>query len=496
MKKSYFTKAIAGLSSACMLAAGAITVQAADTKNLCGDANCDGQVNMADAVLVMQAVSNPDKYSLTAQGADNADVSERGDGITNKDALAIQQFKLGLVKELPASYKDGGETTTDPSEPETEEPVSIHLKDTAITVEGDDNEYTTVSGSKLTITHSGSYYIDGTLSDGQICVDVPDEAEDPETVKLFLNGVNITGKSAPPIFVNNAENTSINLVDGTENFISDADKVYALETGSDVSKAVIDAKDDLTVKGGEMGTGILNITANIQDGIRCNNDLKITGGVININAVNSTDENNGINGKESVTIKGGTVNIDAEGDGIKSGKGAVAVKDGKVYVKAGNDAVQADTTIDISGGLLCAGGDRGFSAYTGINITGGTVYVTATDEQVDSKLFSGTTQTTLLLNCIDDKSNEKDGMWKKANTIAASDNEDIKFTKKYKYVLVSDEAINGAKSCKFTNRQYDSAVTHTDGLQVQFQLGIGNVVGQVTIFDKVDPAGIGSMSLD
>lgn len=489
MKRSYFGKFLAGLSSACVIAAGAITVQAADTKVLYGDANCDGQVNMADAVLIMQAVSNPDKYSLTEKGIENADVSERGDGITNKDALAIQQFKLGLAKELPVSVKDGGETVT-------EEPVSIHLKDDKITVEGDDNKYTSVSGSKLTIIHSGSYYIDGTLSDGQICVAVPDEIADPETVKIFLNGASIAGKSAPAILVSNAENTSVNLVDGTENFISDGEKAYTDEKGDVSSYAVIMAKDDLTIKGGEKGTGILNVTANIQDGITCNNDLKITGGVINIKALNGTDENNGINGKQTVNVKGGTVNVDAEGDGIKSGKGSIAVKDGKIYVKAGNDAVQADMTIDISGGLLIAGGDRGISANQGINITGGTVYVTATDVQADTKQLSGTTQTTVLLNCIYDKSNEKDGMWKKANTIVASANEDIKFTKKYIYVLASDEAINGAKSCSFVNRQTGAAVTHTDGKQTQFQLGIGNVVGQVTIFDDVDPAGIGERSAD
>ena len=64
-----------------------------------GDANCDDQVNMADAVLIMQTISNPDKYQLDEQGEKNADVDGSGD-ISNKDALAIQKFKLGLTKEL------------------------------------------------------------------------------------------------------------------------------------------------------------------------------------------------------------------------------------------------------------------------------------------------------------------------------------------------------------------------------------------------------------
>lgn len=78
-----------------------------------GDANCDGKIDMSDAVLVMQSLSNPDKYGLTGsdethiteQGLKNADVAggdadKGGDGVTNGDALRIQEFKLELVDEL------------------------------------------------------------------------------------------------------------------------------------------------------------------------------------------------------------------------------------------------------------------------------------------------------------------------------------------------------------------------------------------------------------
>lgn len=67
-----------------------------------GDANLDGEMNMADAVFTMQAVSNPDKYGIgsedgmTAQGTFNADLYEPGSGITNADALAIQRKMLNI----------------------------------------------------------------------------------------------------------------------------------------------------------------------------------------------------------------------------------------------------------------------------------------------------------------------------------------------------------------------------------------------------------------
>ena len=71
-----------------------------------GDSNCDGAVNLADAVLIMQYSANPDFYGLgkengiSEQGAENADVVGDGDGITNLDALQIQKYKLGIIGSL------------------------------------------------------------------------------------------------------------------------------------------------------------------------------------------------------------------------------------------------------------------------------------------------------------------------------------------------------------------------------------------------------------
>ena len=502
MKKSNMKKLFAGLSAACVIASAlpvadtAISSAAADI--VYGDANCDGNVDISDAVIIMQSLSNPSKYGaegsdsqhITADGKNNGDVFNRGDGITNKDALSIQKKLLNLIDKLPESVMEGNTTTTTSAPATTTSTVTtststdpaadityIHLKGSSITVDGDN---ATVSGTTVTISHSGTYMIDGTLDDGQINVNIPDETVDAETVKLFLNGVNITGKSAPAILITNAENTSINLVDGSANTISDGDTAYA---GDYLGAAVVEAKDDITIKGGDKGTGTLTVTANTQDGISCNNDIKLTGGVINVTTLNATDKTDAVKGKKSVTVKGGTVTVDAEGDGIKSSKGAVAVEGGNISIKAGNDAVQAETTIDISGGTLIAGGDRGLTAVTAVNITGGNVYATATDNQADEKLLAGTTQTTVLLNCKDDATNEKDGTWKKANAIVPINTTDIEFTKKFKYVLVSTSSINGAKSCEFINASTKTPVTHTDGSQTQFQLGL------VTVFNNVDPSG-------
>lgn len=77
-------------------------------KDLAGDANCNGEVRLNDAVLVMQSIGNPDVYGIsgsdkthiTKQGTVNADVAGNGDGLTNLDALEIQKYLINIVTEL------------------------------------------------------------------------------------------------------------------------------------------------------------------------------------------------------------------------------------------------------------------------------------------------------------------------------------------------------------------------------------------------------------
>jgi beta-galactosidase len=75
---------------------------------LYGDANCDGGVDMSDAVLIMQSLANPNKYGLngtdrrhiTQQGQLSGDVDLSVEGITSNDALRIQEYLLGKIDSL------------------------------------------------------------------------------------------------------------------------------------------------------------------------------------------------------------------------------------------------------------------------------------------------------------------------------------------------------------------------------------------------------------
>ena len=61
-----------------------------------GDANRDKTTTIADAAAIMQAIANPDKYALSAQGEFNAD--SKGDGLTVDDAVAIQKKLAGITE--------------------------------------------------------------------------------------------------------------------------------------------------------------------------------------------------------------------------------------------------------------------------------------------------------------------------------------------------------------------------------------------------------------
>lgn len=433
MRKNYSHRLAAGIfSAAAALSIQAFSASAAEV--IYGDANCDGIITIADSTAVLQAISNSDKYALSPTGTDNADVFNRGDGITAQDAISIQKLDAKLITELPESWQEW-EYPGDSETPAVTK-TYIKLNGTTAEIEG---EYATANGNIITITHSGEFYIEGTLNDGQINVNIPDETVDAETVKLFLNGANISGKSAPAIYIENAENTSINLVDGTENTISDGDTAYS---GDWLEAAVIEAKDDITIKGGELGTGKLTLTAKTQDGIFCNNDLKITGGIIDISTLNTEAESDAVKGKSSLTIKGGEINVDAEGDALKSSKGDVLIEGGKISAKAGNDAVQAETTLTITDGTVIACGDRGLRGTTDVSITGGNILATATDYQCENLT---STQNAYLFDFVKE--------WEKNNPITLTDISDnvifdTNTIKKFSYAVVSSADIKSGTDYK------------------------------------------------
>ena len=212
-----------------------------------------------------------------------------------------------------------------------------------------------VEGNTLAILSGGTYVLTGTLNDGQILI----RTEQPQTVRLVLNGVQITNTSSAPIYVQNAGKVIITLADGSQNVVTDG-SVYQNQS-NDEPNAAIFSKDDLTIN----GSGLLHVNANFNDGIRTQDNLVVTGGTLVINAVND-----GLRGRDSVSIAGGDFTITAGGDGIQSNndedadKGWIAVDGGTFNITAGQDGMQAETTLTVTGGdlnLVTGGGSANAS---------------------------------------------------------------------------------------------------------------------------------------
>ena len=78
----------------------------------------------------------------------------------------------------------------------------------------------------VTITAAGTYRINGTLTDGQLVVEVPGDG----VVTLILDGADITSSTGSALLVSDAQSVVVQLADGTQNTLSDA-STYA-QTGT------------------------------------------------------------------------------------------------------------------------------------------------------------------------------------------------------------------------------------------------------------------------
>ena len=227
-----------------------------------------------------------------------------------------------------------------------EEQIQIHLQQNGTTVTGTG---ASVTGNTVTISRGGTYFLSGTLDDGQIYVDVGSN----ENVFLLFSGINISNTSDAAVYIKNAENTIIVLTDGTDNRLQsgNAAEMNTVDDSEDKnsSGAALYARDNLSVT----GTGTLEVFGYINNGIHTTNHLNIESGTIFVEA-----RNNGLKGKDSVNISGGDFSIGSGGDGIKSddttgeGYGLISITGGTFFIDSKSDAVQAETTLDISGGVF------------------------------------------------------------------------------------------------------------------------------------------------
>ncbi|BDH61618.1 hypothetical protein MTP04_17480 [Lysinibacillus sp. PLM2] len=231
---------------------------------------------------------------------------------------------------------------------QSDEVTYISLNNNTASVEK--NTGVIISDNRISIHTSGTYVLSGTLSDGQIIVD----AEDKGTVRLIFNGVSIRSTTSAPIYVKQADKTVISLEVGTENSLSDATE-YVYEDENDEPDSTIFSKDDLTIN----GSGTLIVKGSFNDGISSNDHLLITGGTIQVEAIDD-----GIVGRDLFAMKNANITITSNGDGLKSSndedeeKGNVVLESGTLSIEAAGDGIQSEKKVVVVDGefSIVAGG--------------------------------------------------------------------------------------------------------------------------------------------
>lgn len=175
---------------------------------------------------------------------------------------------------------------------------------TLISLEGDTavtaSHVVSVSEGVVTILDGGVYVLSGTLDDGQVVVDVKDDAK----VQLVLNGASITSSDSAAIVVRQADKVFITLAEGSENTLANGG-VFS-EEGVD---AVIWSDEDLTFN----GTGSLAIDSPAGDGIDGNDDVKFASGAYVITAAGR-----GVDSNDSIRIADGNFTVTTGGTAFRA----------------------------------------------------------------------------------------------------------------------------------------------------------------------------------
>ncbi|MBR6670980.1 MAG: glycoside hydrolase, partial [Ruminococcus sp.] len=73
------------------------TVKPTENKDMEGDANCDGNVDIADCVLLKCYLINSKAYAVTEKGLINSDIQDKGNGVNIQDVIMIQRKVLKIT---------------------------------------------------------------------------------------------------------------------------------------------------------------------------------------------------------------------------------------------------------------------------------------------------------------------------------------------------------------------------------------------------------------
>jgi len=246
-------------------------------------------------------------------------------------------------------------------------------------------------GTVVTVYNGGTYVVKGKLSDGQIIVN----AEDKD-VTLVLENADITCTYSAPIYVYDCNSFSLYLQEDSENRLTDGENYLyqgELESAEKTEpNACLYSKADMVIA----GEGGLTVAANYQNGIAGKDTLTIQDAALNVNA-----KNHGITGRDNLVIHRAVIQVCAGGDGLRSNNdtaetvGYITVKDATLSMETGNDGIQAETTLTMENAVctITAGGGsreklsgdisaKGLKSGDDMTLSGGSYAVDSADDSL------------------------------------------------------------------------------------------------------------------
>lgn len=265
----------------------------------------------------------------------------------------------------------------------------VTLTDSSATAKGKYTGYE-IDGTDVSITAAGTYVFSGDCDNGSITV-----KKGVTGVTIVLNNLTLTNDDSAAITLNKTAEASLIAAAGTTNTVADTE-------GSNDENAAVKVKSGATLAIG--GTGTLTVDGNAKNGIKGAADAVITVAEVKL-SINAADD--GLSCDDELKITGGTLSITAGGDAVKASPdtddtenpdttslGNVTISGGTLTLNATEDGIQADGDLTITGGtfdVTANGGHtttltddsascKGFKAGKTLTVTGGTLTVDSADD--------------------------------------------------------------------------------------------------------------------
>ena len=332
-----------------------------------------------------------DDNSTTTTTADNVAFGASGDGDVTSFTVALNKNSISESVKVDSGDDDYIENTM------FGKTITITFSKTgSATVSGDDAGIVAINGNDVIVTNNTEtvikYVLTGETTDGFF------KLYSAKKQAIVLNGVSITNPDGAAINNQSKKRTFIVLNDGTKNYLTDGTK-YSDATDNEDMKACFFSEGQLVFS----GSGYLEVDANCKAGIRSDDYVRT---MPKSNIFVDASSGNGIRGNDAVIITGGVINVNISGtadkgistDGevrIDGGRTTILTSGGYEYDDDDKDysacsGIKADSIININGGELniksTGTGGKGLNCNDQININDGVVRIITTGKrQKDSK---------------------------------------------------------------------------------------------------------------